>query len=812
MEYKYFIHTISNFSVIWNNIALNIKYIPVDNRDLFRIKHPRLRVFSNYYNINYLWPVSEETNITKIKPFIAFELSATASIIVYSKFFSINSDNLIDKTKNLLVLGHRTTNYIEGLLLYKLTKFSQTKTITSIIPEINKDQYLKILDGIKKHYTKTSFYDATINIPNDTNFQNDYSTLLKIYNNPKISYDSTMIVCVSTTSSRSANIKYLSDFIENLIVSFLHLSEGGTLLLFLKIDPTTSSFIREFIYFILKFFSNVNYTIDSLDYLSILLVFENYKPVSTNILKMLLNIHREVKSTLEKRYLVEKKSYNEEYIQIFDFNYTEDYLNNIKIIEDHINTIVSKINKDFGELKTVLIQNNLDNIESYTGGNANFIRFAENEFHKHDVVVLNKCIQIANEINLPVSSSYLDINNKIKEKMIKYLETIPKPHIYTFRPSRLQITDFDPNSNPEFFTYQKKRLNLNKTYIDLVDHQKWTRIRLKTNIPLYIKKYVDSKFNIKKASRAFIKIFELYSLFDGVISRAIKDGVLKSLHICEAPGEFIAATNYYARSKYNIKNFDWCANSLNHKSMIAIAAYGKDIFADDFGFMKKYPSNWLYGADESGDITNILNINHIIAESKKKLGPILLFTSDAGQDVSDDFNEQENKLALVHYAQAYTALKALDKGGSCILKMYIPFSVRSNRDIIYLLYRSFEKIHIVKQIAGSPGSSEIYLVGENYLNVLSPELDPQMQDQIKNFNSTKALFDSYDEDFMDMLTKASYKLVDKQIAIIQRNFYYYNNDKVFEEHTSPFEVSKRKLAEYWCKKTGIKQLDQKLQL
>ena len=103
-------------------------------------------------------------------------------------------------------------------------------------------------------------------------------------------------------------------------------------------------------------------------------------------------------------------------------------------------------------------------------------------------------------------------------------------------------------------------------------------------------------------------------------------------HMCEAPGQFIVATQRYIDKKTDIglDNYNWYANSLNPDSKINIKKYGKDIFGDDYGLMKYHANRWLFGKDGTGDITKAENLKDIRAHLSKDLSSIDLITGDGG--------------------------------------------------------------------------------------------------------------------------------------------------------------------------------------
>ena len=94
-------------------------------------------------------------------------------------------------------------------------------------------------------------------------------------------------------------------------------------------------------------------------------------------------------------------------------------------------------------------------------------------------------------------------------------------------------------------------------------------------------------------------------------------GELKTMHYCEAPGNFILALNHYLFTKTNVKKFTWNAQTLNPKDKsVAIG--------DDYKIIKNNKSKWDFGPDDTGDILNVKNIKYY----KKKYNDVDLVTGD----------------------------------------------------------------------------------------------------------------------------------------------------------------------------------------
>lgn len=117
---------------------------------------------------------------------------------------------------------------------------------------------------------------------------------------------------------------------------------------------------------------------------------------------------------------------------------------------------------------------------------------------------------------------------------------------------------------------------------------------------------------------------------------------------------------------------------------------------------------------------------------KKILGEVDFITSDCGIHVEAyEYNKYEEKISEVDFAQFYNLLNLLkQKGGSRILKTFIPLELASNVCIIYLLTEVFEQVYLSKPITSRPHNSEIYIVCIKYNGI-----DKNILNKIKNIRA-----------------------------------------------------------------------------
>ena len=295
----------------------------------------------------------------------------------------------------------------------------------------------------------------------------------------------------------------------------------------------------------------------------------------------------------------------------------------------------------------------------------------------------------------------------------------------------------------EFDKYKKIRQNFQIKYNLSEDKKishKLTVIykNMSKNLSIYINKTYFNYDNIKGVSNAYVKLWEIYNLYMSDIINSINSKTFSIFHTCEAPGNWIKATQHYINMFFPNIKYEWYANSLNPKSPINIAKYGKDIFGDNLSYMKNYPDKWLFGKDDTGDITKVDNIKLFSKLSKEN--NVMLITNDAGLNTDMDIE----LLQRLEYASVINTIACSSIGGCCVIKHFATgFYDNENNlmklgngysvNIIYLYQQYFNKVIIMKPITSNPRSSEYYLIGIGFKGISDIELN-KLYDILNNFS------------------------------------------------------------------------------
>ncbi len=233
----------------------------------------------------------------------------------------------------------------------------------------------------------------------------------------------------------------------------------------------------------------------------------------------------------------------------------------------------------------------------------------------------------------------------------------------------------------------------------------------------YVKKYVrlyegtlnkllfknGININGSPVSRAWIKMLEILHIIDFKNINNIKDSnIIKTFHICEAPGNFVHCINYYINKYMKNVSFEWHALTLRPDGN------NKNAFGDNYGMIKKNPNNWSYGFDNTGDITVRPNIEYY----KDKCSTCDWLIGDCGMSWDPDPNNKKMFVRL-YYAQILFILHNIRKGGNFIFKGVIPIDNPILIDAYYILYNSMEKMQLIKPVQNK-FSPEFYIIGYNF--------------------------------------------------------------------------------------------------
>ncbi|KYF40455.1 ribosomal RNA large subunit methyltransferase J protein [Toxoplasma gondii ARI] len=255
---------------------------------------------------------------------------------------------------------------------------------------------------------------------------------------------------------------------------------------------------------------------------------------------------------------------------------------------------------------------------------------------------------------------------------------------------------------------------------------------------------------------------------------------IKSVHLCECPGGFIAATNHFIKTKTK--------GALGHLwRAVSLSPYHEggnpSELLDDDVLYRQTEDLWLTGYDETGDIVKKRNIefiwNHTSREPRTRDNPAPfgladLVTADGSFDVQFAPHLQEELTAPLVFAEVVCMLGLLNIRGTGIVKMYGLLSHQSI-SILAILSMCFNHVVLAKPSMSRPGNSELYAVclefvgiRSSFLSVLSRLVD-SVQDVLGKQGKTIIPKNWLPEEFLQECVEGARFFASHQIQQIDRN-------------------------------------------
>jgi cap2 methyltransferase len=246
-----------------------------------------------------------------------------------------------------------------------------------------------------------------------------------------------------------------------------------------------------------------------------------------------------------------------------------------------------------------------------------------------------------------------------------------------------------------------------------------------------LKRRVRADYGLLISTNASLKMYELAVQMRLIACETGPPVNIRAFCNAELPGAFIAAINHYARTMCPAAGLDWVGSSYYPEA--AAASGDTTILGDQYGLYANNRDRWLMGpapnampAGEppiSGDLTSADVVAALADAVHARFGHqgsadtgASLYTSDAGIDVSADFNRQEELTALLNYGQVLCGVLALAPGGHLVTKQYT-FLTPFSRSLIALLAALFDELSVVKPLTSRPANSETYIVGKGFRGI-----------------------------------------------------------------------------------------------
>ena len=330
------------------------------------------------------------------------------------------------------------------------------------------------------------------------------------------------------------------------------------------------------------------------------------------------------------------------------------------------------------------------------------------------------------------------------------------------------------------------RLKVTKRTLDNIPESQFEDIIKKLKKFITLGNVLESKYTLTKTGPSFIKLFEILKMFNLLDTQST---IHKTFHLCEAPAQFIIATNHYLKTETKNKTFDWTGQSL----------IGRKPFKDIYDLVKKYPTHWDFGPDRNGDIAQLKNIKYY--GTKKDMD---LVTFDCGFNFEDKTVQiyQDNFTAMLNYSQVLILLQSLKKGGSFVVRVFLPQSIPYIISINYILYCCFKELYLYKPFV-NPEASEIYIIGRGFKGV-EEKLIKQLMD-VKNKLNEEDILLNIPLDFLKEYERGIQKFVEANIENITNIVYLSKNKKILSDKSELSKI-RDKNTQNWIKYFDIKKI------
>ncbi|KAL4630325.1 cap-specific mRNA (nucleoside-2'-O-)-methyltransferase 2 [Arapaima gigas] len=323
-----------------------------------------------------------------------------------------------------------------------------------------------------------------------------------------------------------------------------------------------------------------------------------------------------------------------------------------------------------------------------------------------------------------ISSFSLDIAKEIGE-LFRKITTYVKPSSEEWKipdPKECLVHDSYEHSCLQAL---KKSLNNVKNQLSDKNLEVWHQHTSFTNRAGKIITHVRTAANAEVCTQAWCKFYEILGTFSLVPKQALQYGELNTVHLCEAPGAFIASLNHYLKSNSLYCDWTWVANTLNPYYE---GNESGSMIMDDRLIANTLPW-WFFGSDNTGDIMLQKHLLELQGFTKN-MRTVDLVTADGSFDCQGNPDEQEALVAPLHYCEAVAALLLLSQGGSFVLKMFTLYE-HSSVCLLYLLNCCFRSVHVFKPATSKAGNSEVYVVCLDYCS--KEAVRPLLSKMIRNF-------------------------------------------------------------------------------
>lgn len=302
-------------------------------------------------------------------------------------------------------------------------------------------------------------------------------------------------------------------------------------------------------------------------------------------------------------------------------------------------------------------------------------------------------------------------------------------------PSPLEGRDDLAGERDARFAASSGELARAKSELDSIPDQSFDELMRALDLFRGLKPRLRKEVGMADVSNATLKMLELATLETLLGPEGQAPEEIRAFFNAELPGAFVMAAHHLMRTARPETAFHWLASSYYPRESWSApqSGWADSALEDSFSLWREHRENWLMGPALDGreacdgDLRDPAVVCALANAVHEKYPPTAhwtsgatLYTSDAGVDVSSDYNRQEESTALLNFGQVVCGLLSLAKGGCLLTKMFTFFTPFS-RSLIIRASMFFEETALVKPLTSRPSNSEVYLLGRGFRGITPGE-------------------------------------------------------------------------------------------
>jgi 23S rRNA U2552 (ribose-2'-O)-methylase RlmE/FtsJ len=293
-------------------------------------------------------------------------------------------------------------------------------------------------------------------------------------------------------------------------------------------------------------------------------------------------------------------------------------------------------------------------------------------------------------------------------------------------------------------------------------------------------------------SRAYFKLWEILHMFNRDLPKS--DVPITSLHLAEGPGGFIECVSDYRGNK---EDKMWGISLRSDSETVPNWRKARD-------FLEDHPEVKItYGADGTGDLLHICNLLWLSRNISSD--GVDLITADGGFDFTEDFFNQEAIFFRLFFAEVLTAIMSQKNGGVFICKFF-DFFTRPTIDLLYILSKCYNQVHIIKPQTSRPANAERYFVGIGFVKPPPHFINELVYSFVQSVNGkyyVSLLEKEPGEIFLGFIESKLEESVEQQIESLEENIRVIMNSKFRRLNMNEIIQRQVRKSMDWCRRNGI---------